>query len=132
MVPPGCRLGSRHRKAEPPKTPASLCDAPMPGFVAGDSMRHVKLLDLVENAVLGRTSRGRAAAPRLLQRAGRHTFAGTALAQGAPMVEVSRWLGHKSITTTLDLHDILFRRPAGGHAMRLTGRSCPLSFSRRM
>ena len=30
----------------------------------------------------------------------RHTFASTALAEGVPISEVSRWLGHKSITTT--------------------------------
>jgi hypothetical protein len=34
----------------------------------------------------------------------RHTFASTALAQGVPISEVSRWLGHKSITTTVDLY----------------------------
>jgi integrase len=31
-------------------------------------------------------------------------FASTALAAGVPISEVSRWLGHKSITTTVDLH----------------------------
>jgi integrase len=34
----------------------------------------------------------------------RHTFASTALANGVPISEVSRWLGHKSITTTVDLY----------------------------
>lgn len=34
----------------------------------------------------------------------RHTFAGTALAEGVPISEVSRWLGHESITTTVDLY----------------------------
>jgi integrase len=34
----------------------------------------------------------------------RHTFASTALAEGVPISEVSRWLGHKSITTTVDLY----------------------------
>ena len=33
----------------------------------------------------------------------RHGFASTALAEGVPISEVSRWLGHKSITTTVDL-----------------------------
>jgi hypothetical protein len=28
----------------------------------------------------------------------RHAFASTALAEGVPISEVSRWLGHKSIT----------------------------------
>ncbi|MER5622678.1 tyrosine-type recombinase/integrase [Streptosporangium sp. NPDC002544] len=34
----------------------------------------------------------------------RHTFASTALAAGVPISEVSRWLGHESITTTVDLY----------------------------
>lgn len=34
----------------------------------------------------------------------RHTFASTALAEGVPISEVSRWLGHESITTTVDLY----------------------------
>jgi integrase len=38
----------------------------------------------------------------------RHTFASTALAEGVPISEVSRWLGHKSITTTVDLYGHLF------------------------
>jgi integrase len=33
----------------------------------------------------------------------RRTFASTALAEGVPISEVSRWLGHKSLTTTVDL-----------------------------
>jgi len=32
----------------------------------------------------------------------RHTFAGTALAEGVPISEA--WLGHKSTTTALDLY----------------------------
>ncbi|MGI5457678.1 tyrosine-type recombinase/integrase [Streptomyces sp. CA-249302] len=34
----------------------------------------------------------------------RHFFASTALAAGIPIHEVSRWLGHKSITTTVDIY----------------------------
>jgi integrase len=34
----------------------------------------------------------------------RHSFASTALADGVLISEVSRWLGHKSITTTVDLY----------------------------
>ncbi|MEV1244365.1 tyrosine-type recombinase/integrase [Nonomuraea sp. NPDC050022] len=34
----------------------------------------------------------------------RHTFASTALAEGVPISEVSKWLGHESITTTVDLY----------------------------
>jgi hypothetical protein len=33
-----------------------------------------------------------------------HTFASTALANAVPISEVSRWLGHKSITITVDLY----------------------------
>ncbi|WP_407555609.1 tyrosine-type recombinase/integrase [Streptomyces sp. Pv4-95] len=33
----------------------------------------------------------------------RHFFASTALANGVPIHEVSRWLGHKSIKTTVDI-----------------------------
>lgn len=35
---------------------------------------------------------------------GRHFFASTALANGVPIHEVSRWLGHKSIKTTVDIY----------------------------
>ncbi|MEV0229575.1 tyrosine-type recombinase/integrase [Nonomuraea sp. NPDC050786] len=34
----------------------------------------------------------------------RHTFASTALASGVPISEVSKRLGHESITTTVDLY----------------------------
>ncbi|MEU6797097.1 tyrosine-type recombinase/integrase [Nonomuraea wenchangensis] len=34
----------------------------------------------------------------------RHTFASTAFASGAPISEVSKWLGHESITSTVDLY----------------------------
>ncbi|MFD9973916.1 tyrosine-type recombinase/integrase [Streptomyces sp. NPDC059017] len=34
----------------------------------------------------------------------RHFFASTALAAGIPIHEVSRWLGHRSIKTTVDVY----------------------------
>jgi integrase len=34
----------------------------------------------------------------------RHAFASTALAGNVPISDVSRWLGHRSITTTVDLY----------------------------
>jgi site-specific recombinase XerD len=34
----------------------------------------------------------------------RHFFASTALAHGIPVHEVSRWLGHRSIKTTVDVY----------------------------
>lgn len=43
----------------------------------------------------------------------RHTFASTALAEGVPISEVSRWPGHKSITTTVDLYGHLVPEASG-------------------
>lgn len=43
----------------------------------------------------------------------RHTFASTALAEGVPISEVSRWFGHKSITTTVDLYGHLVPEASG-------------------
>jgi integrase len=34
----------------------------------------------------------------------RHFFASTALANGVPIHEVSRWLGHRSVKTTIDTY----------------------------
>nr|WP_079064718.1 tyrosine-type recombinase/integrase [Streptomyces olivochromogenes] len=34
----------------------------------------------------------------------RHWFASTALSNGLPLLDVSRWLGHKSITETADTY----------------------------
>ncbi|SBV04009.1 Site-specific recombinase XerD [Streptomyces sp. Ncost-T6T-1] len=34
----------------------------------------------------------------------RHFFASTALANGVPIHEVSRWLGHRSVKTTVDIY----------------------------
>ena len=62
----------------------------------------------------------------------RHTFASTALAEGVPISEVSRWLGHKPITTTVDLYGHLVPEASGrardalDNAFRLT-RMCPQS-----
>jgi len=116
----------------PPKTSASLRDVPMPRFVLDRVMAHTDQLGLVADAVLCRTPRG-----TLLRRdyynhniwkpalaaAGlpddttfhdlRHMFASTALAEGVPISEVSRWLGHKSITTTVDLYGHLVPEASG-------------------
>ncbi|WP_055481271.1 tyrosine-type recombinase/integrase [Sphaerimonospora mesophila] len=104
-----------------PKSPASVREVPMPVFLGEALEKHI-----AEHApadVLFRTARG-----NLMRRdyfnariwkpaikaAGllpdttfhdlRHTFASTALAEGVPISEVSRWLGHESITTTVDLY----------------------------
>ena len=42
---------------------------------------------------------------------------GTALAEGVPISEVSRWLGHKSITTTVDLYGHLVPEASGRAAL---------------
>jgi integrase len=43
----------------------------------------------------------------------RHTFASTALAEGVPISEVSRWLGHRSFRTTVDLYGQLVPEASG-------------------
>ncbi|MEU1309196.1 tyrosine-type recombinase/integrase [Streptomyces cinnamoneus] len=43
-------------------------------------------------------------APKYTPHSLRHFFASTALANGIPIHEVSRWLGHKSIKTTVDIY----------------------------
>lgn len=42
-----------------------------------------------------------------------HTFASVALASGVPISEVSRWLGHRSTTTTADLYGHLVPEASG-------------------
>ena len=104
----------------------------MPRFVLDAVIDHAEQLSLSDHDVLCRTPRG-----TLLRRdyynreiwkpaitaAGlpadttfhdlRHTFASTALAEGVPISEVSRWLGHKSITTTVDLYGHLVPEATG-------------------
>ncbi|TDD22084.1 site-specific integrase [Actinomadura sp. KC06] len=115
-----------------PKTPASLRDVPLPAFVLDGITRHVELLDLAPDAVLCRTPRGtlfrrdyfnKNIWKPAIGKAGlpddttfhdlRHTFASTALAEGVPISEVSRWLGHKSITITVDLYGHLVPEASG-------------------
>jgi integrase len=116
-------VANRHPVLAPPKTSASVRDVPMAVFVQEAITEHTERFRLGEQDVMCRTPR-----PTLLRRdyynrhiwkpaikaAGlmtdttfhdlRHTFASTALAEGVPISEVSRWLGHKSITTTVDLY----------------------------
>ena len=116
----------------PPKTSASSSDVPMPRFVLDAVIDHAEQFGLGDCDVLCRTPKG-----TLLRRdycnreiwkpaitaAGlpadatfhdlRHEFASTALAEGVPISEVSRWLGHKSITTTVDLYGHLVPEAAG-------------------
>lgn len=116
----------------PPKTSSSLRDVPMPVFLQAAITGHCDHLGLTGNDVLCRTHRGSLLrrdyfnreiwkpAVAAAQLPGdttfhdlRHTFASTALAEGVPISEVSRWLGHKSITTTVDLYGHLVPEASG-------------------
>jgi integrase len=115
-----------------PKTSASLRDVPMPRFLMCAVTAHADELGLDHGDVLCRTPRGtllrrdyynRNIWKPALEAAGlaadttfhdlRHTFASTALAEGVPISEVSRWLGHRSITTTVDLYGHLVPEASG-------------------
>jgi integrase len=121
----------RHPVLDTPKTTSSVRDVPMPKFVADAIARHAETFRLGEADVLCRTPRR-----TLLRRDyynrniwkpavkaadlaadttfhDLHTFASTALAEGVPISEVSRWLGHKSITTTVDLYGHLVPEASG-------------------
>ena len=125
----------RHPILAPPKTSAPFRDVPMPGFIRRAVRAHADQLGLEDHAGLCLTPRGtllrrdyynRSIWKPALTAAGlaedttfhdlRHTFASTALAEGVPISEVSRWLGHRSITTTVDLYGTWSPRPAAGHA----------------
>ncbi len=104
----------------------------MPAFLRAAITDHAARLGLGGSAVLCRTPRGTLlrrdyynreiwkpalAAAELLDDTTfhdlRHTFASTALAEGVAISEVSRWLGHKSITTTVDLYGHLVPEASG-------------------
>ena len=115
-----------------PKTSSSVRDVSLPTFLLDAITDHAERLRLSPDDVLCRTERG-----TLLRRdyynkkiwkpaikvVGlpvdttfhdlRHTFASTALASGVPISEVSRWLGHRSITTTVDLYGHLVPEASG-------------------
>lgn len=116
----------------PPKTSASLRDVPMPGFVHAAVSAHCAQLGLTGDDILCCTNRGgllrRDRYNRFIWKPAltiaklptdttfhdlRHTFASTALAEGVPISEVSRWLGHRSITTTVDLYGHLVPEASG-------------------
>jgi integrase len=101
-------------------------------FLRDALLDHAWQFALADDAVLCRTSRGtlfrrdyynREVWKPALVAAGllpdttfhdlRHTFASTALGEGVPVSEVSRWLGHKSITTTVDLYGHLVPAASG-------------------
>jgi integrase len=122
----------RHPVLADPKTFSSLRDVPMPAFLLRAVIGHCGQFGLTGNDVLCRTGRGTLlrrdyfnreiwkpaiAAAQLSEDTTfhdlRHTFASTALAEGVPISEVSRWLGHKSITTTVDLYGHLVPEASG-------------------
>ena len=122
----------RHPVLAPPKTSASMRDVPMRLFLQDAITRHLAELALSDGDVLCRTQKrtllrrdyyNREIWKPTLAAAGmaadttfhdlRHTFASTALAEGVPISEVSRWLGHKSITTTVDLYGHLVPEASG-------------------
>ncbi len=123
---------NRHPILAQPKTSASLREVPMPRFVLRAVMAHADQLCLDGVDVLCRTSKGTLlrrdyynrniwkpaiAAAELAEDTTfhdlRHTFASTALAEGVPISEVSSWLGHRSITTTVDLYGHLVPEASG-------------------
>lgn len=122
----------RHPVLAPPKTSSSLRDVPAAGFVLVAVTEHCDQLGLTGSDVLCRTPRGGLLRRDYFNREIwkpaveaaqlpadttfhdlRHTFASTALAEGVPISEVSRWLGHKSITTTVDLYGHLVPEASG-------------------
>jgi integrase len=115
-----------------PKTFSSLRDVPMPRFLSKAITAHVEQFSISSSGVLRRTSRGtlhrrdyfnRKIWKSAIAAAGlspdttfhdlRHAFASAALTEGVPISEVSRWLGHKSITTTADLYGHLVPEASG-------------------
>lgn len=116
----------------PPKTSASFRDIPIPVFVSSAVTKHCGHYGITGAGVLCRTYRGgllrrdyfnREIWKPAMQAAQipddttfhdlRHTFASTAPAEGVPISEVSRWLGHKSITATVDLYGHLVPEASG-------------------
>ncbi|MEU4327732.1 tyrosine-type recombinase/integrase [Nonomuraea dietziae] len=105
-----------------PKSPASVREVPMPDFLAASLEKHIADYDPAD--VLFRTAlrdnlirrdyfnakiwkpaiKAAKLPPDTTFHDLRHTFASTALAAGVPISEVSKWLGHESITTTVDLY----------------------------
>ncbi|MFC9880269.1 tyrosine-type recombinase/integrase [Streptomyces libani] len=108
-------------------------DVPLPAFLAEEIDTHLREWETVTTAgmevLFAPRDRGKGVMPtantyayhfrKALKAAGlvepdgspkytphglRHFFASTALAHGIPIHEVSRWLGHKSIKTTVDVY----------------------------
>jgi integrase len=104
-----------------PKTRASIRDVPLADVVTEALSRHVAdhqpeevLFTSRTGGLLRRSSFNSKVWRPAAKRAGlpgdvtfhdlRHTFASAALSQGVPILDVSRWLGHASITETADTY----------------------------
>ena len=113
-----------------PKTKASVRDVPLADFVIEALSRHIADTDPGEvlfttkrGGLLKRSSFNSAVWKPAVERAGlpvgttfhdlRHTFASTALSRGVPILDVSRWLGHASITETADTYGHLMPEASG-------------------
>jgi integrase len=107
----------------PPKTKAGYRTIPLADFVLDAYTDHARHLppdqDLLftsprTGTALNRSYYGTGIWAPAVKKAGlppdttfhdlRHSFASTALAAGVPVLEVSRWLGHASITETTDTY----------------------------
>ncbi|WP_181871218.1 tyrosine-type recombinase/integrase [Sphaerisporangium album] len=105
-----------------PKTKASTRDVPLPQFALEALSAHIRAFppkdDLLFGTVRGNPMRRDYFNDKVwkpaLKKAGlpedttfhdlRHSFASTALAEGVPISDVSKWLGHASITETVDTY----------------------------
>jgi integrase len=108
----------------PPKTRAGHRTVPVPRFVTDAYREHIATHTDPDQDLLFTSPRTRTPLHRgyyreaiwipAIRAAGlppdttfhdlRHSFASTALAEGVPLLEVSRWLGHATITETADTY----------------------------
>ena len=139
----------RHPVLVPPKTSASMRDVPMRLFLQDAITRHLAELALSDGDVLCRTPKrtllrrdyyNREIWKPALAVAGmaadttfhdlRHTFASTALAEGVPISEVSRWLGTSRSRPPWTCMATLSARPAAVPATRSTERSLRQAYAK--
>lgn len=87
-------------------------DVPVPGYVqaliqelpAGYLFPDVTYNGFREAFDRGRTAAGIPAGADFTPHSLRHVFATTALSRGVPLVDVSRWLGHKNVQVTYQIY----------------------------
>lgn len=61
----------------------------------------------------------------------RHTFATLALSAGEHYMQVSKWLGHKTLTLTLDTYGDYINQPRRSRARRFGSPGCACQRNRR-